>query len=61
MKYKDLSHASTAPEYCCLLSITAIAHKAFCLRKPEEVIFRSVGRRRSQKRHTEVNPSRRLL
>lgn len=39
MKYKDLRHASTAPEYCCLLSITAIAHKAFCLRKPEEMIL----------------------
>ncbi len=39
MKFEYLSHASTAPDYCCLMYIMAITHKAFCLRKPEEVIL----------------------
>ena len=39
MKYEYLSHASTAPDYCCLMYIMALAHKAFCLRKPEDVIL----------------------
>ncbi len=39
MKFEYLSYASTYPDHCCLMYIQAIAHKAFCLRKPEEVIL----------------------
>ena len=41
MKFEYLSYASTEPGYCCLMYIQAIAHRAFCSRKPEEVVLDS--------------------
>ncbi|KAL0045839.1 hypothetical protein WJX82_006310 [Trebouxia sp. C0006] len=39
MKFEYLSYASTEPGCCCLMYIQAIAHRAFCSRKPEEVVL----------------------